>query len=59
MEFGSYCLFLEFSPYGEILNCIRTIGKGPPRRVTVDFDGYVYIADNQNSKILNDHWDKL
>lgn len=54
-EFGSHCVTF-LSPEGDILNCVRSVGKGygqfvHPRGITVDSSGYVYIADNENMRI--------
>lgn len=54
-EFGSHCVTF-LSPEGEVLNCIKSIGKGygqfvHPRGITIDSSGYVYVADNENMRI--------
>ena len=54
-EFGSHCVTF-LSPQGDILNCVRSVGKGygqfvHPRGITLDSAGYVYIADNENMRI--------
>ena len=55
-EFGSHSVTF-LSPEGDILNCIRTIGTGfgqfvHPRGITSDSAGYVYVADNENMRVV-------
>ena len=55
-EFGSHSVTF-LSPEGDILNCIRTIGTGfgqfvHPRGITSDSAGFVYVADNENMRVV-------
>lgn len=55
-EFGSHCVSF-LSPEGTILSCVRTVGQSygqfvHPRGVTVNRTGYVYVADNENMRVV-------
>ena len=55
-EFGSHTVTF-MSPEGKILSCVRYLGDEcgqfvHPRGVTCDAVGYVYVADNENMRIV-------
>lgn len=55
-EFGSHTVTF-MSPEGKILSCVRYIGPEygqfvHPRGVACDSIGYVYVADNENMRIV-------
>ena len=55
-EFGSHTVTF-MSPEGKILSCVRYLGEEcgqffHPRGITCDSVGYVYVADNENLRIV-------